>query len=922
MESKKLFLLDAYALIFRAYYAFINRPIKNSKGLNTSAIFGFVNTLEEVLRKETPSHLAVAFDPPAPSFRKEIFPDYKANRQETPEDIKLSVPYIKEILKAYNIPVFEVMNYEADDVIGTLSKLAANNKFTTYMMTPDKDYMQLVDENTIMYKPARSGGSPEIIDTEYVTSLYHIQEPKQVIDILSLWGDSSDNVPGVPGIGEKTAASLISKYGSIPNIYEHIDELKGKQKENLQNSRDQLLNNLELIKIVRDIPLEVNFKHLTIKEIDKQKLLKIFQELEFKTLISRIIGQDMPTKIGPETGTQMSLFTDSAESESSADNLATIENTAHNYVLVNSEGKIKALINTLSKLDKFCFDTETTGLDPLIAELVGLSFSYKKGEAFYVPVSEKFDIAKKQIEHFKFLFENKEIKKIGQNIKYDIQVLFKYDIHVKGELFDTMLAHYLLQPEQRHNMDYLSEIYLSYKPVSIETLIGKKGKHQKDMRDVDMDTIKEYAAEDADITLQLYEKLKHEIQQSGMQHLMTKIESPLIYVLADMENAGCMINTDDLAAYSKQLNKEIKEIKEGIFSDAGEQFNMNSPKQLGQILFEKLKVDPHPKKTKTKQHSTSEEVLQQLLGKHPIIAKILEYRSLNKLLSTYIDALPKLINPNTGKIHTSYNQTITATGRLSSTNPNLQNIPIREERGREIRKSFIPSGQEYALLSADYSQIELRIMAHISGDTEMIAAFAKNEDIHSTTAAKIFKVPLSQVSSDMRRKAKTANFGIIYGISAFGLSQRLSIPREEAKQLIDSYFENYRAIKAYMDSIISSARKNGYVETIMGRKRYIKDINSNNSFIRGMAERNAINTPIQGSAADIIKIAMINIHEILTKFKTNMILQVHDELVFDVYKPELEKIKQLVKKEMENAIQIKVPLIVDMGVGENWLNAH
>jgi DNA polymerase-1 len=925
MPQKKLFLLDAYALIFRAYYAFINRPIKNSKGLNTSAIFGFTSTLDEIIRKEQPTHIAVVFDPPAPTFRHKLYKEYKANRMKTPEDIKISVPYIKEIIKGFNIEVVEIENYEADDVIGTLAKKAEKEGFETYMMTSDKDYSQLVSENIFIYKPKRRGGDAEILGVDEVRDFFRVKDPKNVIDVLTLWGDASDNIPGVPGIGEKSAKALIEKYQTFEEIYNHLEELKEKQKENMLKFREQAELSKKLVTISVDVPVKMKIGDLELKDLDREILSKIFNELEFRTLASRIIGEEKIPVEKVEEAVQGELFKrtiieDAGQKESGMDNIKT---TKHYYVIADTKDKRDKLITRLSGLQEFCFDTETTSLDAHQAELVGLAFSFKSHEAYYVPFppdkKEAGDIANE----FGHIFEDDKIRKAGQNIKYDIQVLSNYNIEVKGKLFDTMISHYLIEPELKHNLEYMAEHYLNYKPVSIEELIGKKGKNQLSMRNVALDVISEYACEDADLTWQLYKILEKELKVNGLTELSERIEMPLIKVLSDMENSGFKINTNNLNKYAAVLREQIFKIERDILDIAGMEFNISSPKQLGEVLFERLKISGDPRKTKTKQYSTSEEVLIRLKGKHEIVPKVLDYRALKKLLSTYVEALPKLINKDTGKIHTSFDQAWVATGRLSSKNPNLQNIPVREERGREIRKAFIPSGKDYILLSADYSQIELRLMAHLSGDENMIEAFNNNEDIHSATAVKINNVSPKQVTVNMRRKAKVANFGIIYGISAYGLSQRLNISRKEAKELIDSYFNTYKKVKEYMGKAISTAKEKGYVETIFGRRRYLRDIDSANAFIRGIAERNAINAPLQGSAADIIKLAMVNIHRKLNGiYKTRMILQVHDELIFDVYREELDEIKDIVSYEMVNAVKLKVPLIIDMGTGKNWLDAH
>jgi DNA polymerase-1 len=960
--EKKLFLLDAYALIFRAYYAFINRQMFNSKGLNTSAIFGFTVTLDEVLRDYYPTHIGVVFDPPSPTFRHKMYEPYKANREETPEEIKKAVPFIKEIITGFNIPVVEVEGYEADDVIGTIAKKAEKQGFKVFMMTPDKDYSQLVSSNIFMFKPRKSGEKPEILGVREINDLFQIKDPLQVIDIMALWGDSSDNVPGAPGIGEKTAKKLIGEYGTLENLFENTPSLKGKQQETIQNFKDQIILSRKLVTIDINVPIKFSQEEFELKSPDTDKLKKIFQELEFRTIAERILGSyktengrepsengkehDEPAikekeekdassqnkrtgkaETGKETITQQgSLF--NAETEAaggfSVTDLKTIKTTEHKYHICDSLDKISELSDLLMKLDAFCFDTETTDINPINASLVGMSFSFKPFEAYYVPFPADKKQALECLKIFIPLFENEKILKVGQNIKYDLQVLNNYNVRVKGRIFDTMIAHYLLQPELRHNLNYLSESYLKYKPVAIEELIGKKGSEQGNMRDVPLGLISEYAGEDADLTWQLYRIFSDRLLKEGLNKLAESIEFPLIQVISDMEIAGVNLDTDSLKNYGSQLAGEISQLEKEIYNLAGQHFNIASPKQLGEILFDKLKISKDAKRTKTKNYSTNEEVLLELADKHPVIPKMLEYRSLTKLLSTYVEALPKMVNPGTGKIHTSFNQAIVATGRLSSNNPNLQNIPVRDAKGREIRKAFIASGTDNILLSADYSQIELRLMAHMSKDANMLNAFRNNEDIHLSTAAKIYNVSVENVTREMRSRAKTANFGIIYGISAFGLSQRLHISRTEAKDLIDGYFRSYPGVKKYMEDIIRIAREKGYVETLLGRRRYLNDINSHNSFVRGFAERNAINAPLQGTAADIIKIAMINIHRKLEDYKlrTKMILQVHDELIFDVYKPELEKVKETVIREMENAYPLDIPLVVDTGSGTNWLEAH
>jgi len=925
-SSKKLFLLDAMALIYRAYFAFSKNPRINSKGMNTSAVLGFANTLYDILKNEKPSHIGVAFDTMAPTIRKEGYDDYKANREKMPEDLAISIPYIKQLLEGFNIPILSVDGYEADDVIGTLAKEAEQAGFLTYMMTPDKDFGQLVSENIFMYKPARMGNKAEIWGVKEVCERYGIQRPEQLIDILGLWGDASDNIPGVPGIGEKRAKELISQFGSIENLLKNTDKLKGKLKENLEKYADQALVSKELATIMLDVPIEFKPEALKMSEPDKEALKKLFDELEFRRFAQRFFT-DMSLKNDESQPVQAELFkSGEAETleETQTKEIKTLQNTPHEYYLVNDEKEARKLASLLEKQKSVCFDTETTGLDPNNSELVGISFSVKPHEAWYVPVPENYHDAVKRVAVFKDFFENKKIEKVGQNIKFDIAVLKWYDIGVKGPLFDTMIAHYLLQPDMRHNMDYLAETYLHYRPVPIENLIGKKGKNQGSMRDVDAKIIKEYAAEDADITLQLKAVFEPQLKETGTLKLFEEIEMPLVPVLASMEAEGVKLDIKALNDYSLELEKDILKIEQKIYELAGTEFNIASPKQLGEVLFEKLKISEKPKKTKTGQYSTGEEILVKLVNKHPIIEYILEYRSLTKLKSTYVDALPLLVSKRDNRLHTSYNQAVTATGRLSSNNPNLQNIPVRTEKGREIRKAFIPRNSEYVLFAADYSQIELRIIAHLSEDKNMTEAFRHNKDIHTDTASKVFGIPPEEVTTEMRRKAKMVNFGLIYGISAFGLSQRLGIPRKEAAEIIENYFKQYPGIKNYMEKQIQFAREHGYVETIMGRRRYLKDINSANGPVRGFAERNAINAPIQGSSADMIKIAMIRIFEAFNKQKlrSKIILQVHDELVIDTFKEELEQVQQIVKDKMENALKLRIPVVVDMNTGNNWLEAH
>lgn len=925
-ENNRIFLLDAYALIFRAYYAFIRNPIYNSRGQNSSAIFGFITSLEDLLVREKPSHIAVVFDPPGGTFRHKMYPEYKANREATPEDIKLAVPYIKRLIEAYNIPVIEIPQYEADDVIGTLATKASEEGYTTYMMTPDKDFAQLVGENIYIYKPARSGNEPEVWGVEEVKKNFGVEKPEQVQDILALWGDASDNIPGCPGIGEKTSKKLIQDYHSIEGVFQHLDNLKGKMKESLSNSIEQVRLSKVLATIKTDVPIELDMNSFKMDPPDTGALKNVFEELGFKTLATRVFNRIKQQEkedqgIAPVTMEdsikELNLFP--ADSR-----LKDIQSIHVNYQLVDIPKSLQELAGVLGKQTEFCFDTETTGIDAMNAEMVCITLSFLQGEAYYVPVPANMNEAIAFLAPLKKVFENEKLGKIGQNLKFDIQILRNYHIEVKGPLFDTMLAHYLIQPELRHNLTFLSETYLGYKPIPIESLIGEKGRGQKTMRDVPREKILDYACEDADVTFQLKNILAAELEKNGMMDLAMKVEMPLIRVLNDMESTGVRIETGVLEQFSRELQSDILEKEENIYRLASTRFNISSPRQLGEILFEKMEIIKDPPKTKTGQYSTGEEVLVDLVDKHVIIQEILDHRSMTKLLTTYVETLPKLINPRTGRVHTSFNQAVTSTGRLSSTNPNLQNIPIREERGREIRKAFIAADDQHVLLSADYSQIELRLMAHMSEDPAMIDAFLRAEDIHTATASKIFNVSLAEVTREMRGRAKTANFGIIYGISAFGLSQRLRISRAEAKELIEGYFRTYPGVRKYMEKTIQEARDKGYVSTLLGRRRYLPDIHSKNAVVRGFAERNAINAPIQGSAADIIKIAMVNIHHKMTKASigSRMILQVHDELVFDVSLSEKELITSLVKEEMESAIKLKVPLITETGLGKNWLDAH
>lgn len=929
MNNNKLFLLDAYALIYRAYYAFIRNPRINSKGQNTSAVFGFVNTLEEILRKENPTHIAVVFDSPLPSFRHIKYEEYKAQREPTPEDIKASIPIIKEILQAYNIPILEIPGYEADDVIGTIAKKMATQKVNVYMMTPDKDYVQLVDDHIFIYKPRYGNNDFDILDKEKVLEKYSLSHPMQMIDMLALMGDTSDNIPGCPGIGPKTAQKLLKEFGSVENILNNTDKLKGAIKNKIEENKDRILFSKFLATIKTDVPIEVKIEDFKRKEIDEEALKRIFKELEFRSLLTRVLKNESQKK-GTKKPVQGMLFenettkfeNNTTEPHSLSENTPSIHSTQHTYRMVKEEKKLIELCNKICSQKSVCFDTETTGVNPLLSELVGLSFAYKEGEAYYVPIDDDREKAQQKVDIFRPFFEDEKIEKVGQNIKYDILELRNYDIQVKGKLFDTMIAHYLINPEIPHGMDYMAKMYLNYTTIHIDELIGPKGKNQKNMRDIDQETVCKYAAEDADITLKLKNILEKELRENKLEQLFNEIESPLIYVLADMEWTGVRLDLEALEQLAEEYRKEMNQIEKEIIEMAGIEFNINSPKQIGEILFDKMKIIDNPKKTKTGQYSTSENELEKLRSKHPIIEKILEQRSLKKLLSTYIEAFPQLINPKTGKIHTSFNQTATATGRLSSSNPNLQNIPIRDERGKEIRKVFIPD-EGCTFLSADYSQIELRIMAHLSKDKNMIEAFNKGQDIHAATASKIFKIPLEEVTPDMRRKAKTANFGIIYGITPYGLSQRLGISRSDAKKLIEEYFTTFSGVKRYMDESIAKAREQGYVETIFGRKRFLPDINSQNAIVRGYAERNAINTPIQGSAADIIKVAMNKIYKRLSDggYKSKMILQVHDELDFNVHMNELDEVKNIVVYEMENAYPLIVPLKTDCNHGANWLEA-
>ncbi len=965
MPTKKLFLLDAMALIYRAHFAFIKAPRLTSTGLNTSCVFGFANVLLEVIQKEKPTHIGVSFDLPGGTFRNTMFTEYKANRQEQPEDITIAIPYVKKLVAAMDIPLLMMPGFEADDVIGTLAKKAALHDFEVFMMTPDKDYGQLVEEHIYMYKPAIFGKDAEKLGVKEVCEKWGIERPDQVIDLLGLMGDAVDNIPGVPGVGEKTAAKLIASYGSMEGLYENVDKLTGKLAEAVKNNKEQAFLSKALARIDINVPIEFDEEFLKISKPKTDELSALLDELEFRTLRKRLLPDEVTSAVGSrqsasgsvppinaikaKSSTQMSMFdavvapstqnsvtsdfayednTTETEQAFSTSTKDTIYTKLHEYHLMDTPELRASLIHYLSAQDEFCFDTETTSVDAVAAEIVGLSFAYIAGEAFYVPIPDNQIEAQKILEEFRQVFENEAIMKIGQNIKYDLMILKNYNIELKGKLFDTMLAHYILEPDQRHGMDYLSNTYLNYDPVSIETLIGKRsaaqGKTQGNMRDVDFEKIKEYAAEDADVTLQLKAVLQPKIAAVQQEKLLEELEIPLVNVLAAMEMEGIRVNENALHEMSDVLDVDIKVIQKDIFSLAGQEFNVASPKQLGEILFDKLKLDSKAKKTKTGQYATGEDILSKLENDHEIVRKILDFRELVKLKNTYVDALPLLISKKTGRIHTSYNQAVAATGRLSSTNPNLQNIPIRTPRGREIRKAFVPRNEDYVIMSADYSQIELRIMAAFSEDESMLEAFNQGIDIHSTTASKVFKVALADVTSDMRRKAKMVNFGIIYGISAFGLAQRLNIPRGEAKEIIDAYWVEFPKIKIFMDTTINKAREMKFVETILGRRRYLRDINSQNQTDRGFAERNAINAPIQGSAADMIKVAMINIHKFMKdeNLKSKMILQVHDELVFDAHKSEVEYLKQKVNELMCNAIPMAVKMETGMGVGNDWLEAH
>ncbi|WP_231491114.1 DNA polymerase I [Pedobacter sp. Leaf170] len=936
MNNKKLFLLDGMALMYRAHFALSKNPRFTSTGINTSAVMGFTNTLLDVLKKEKPTHIAVVFDTEAPTERHTTFEAYKAQRQAMPEDLAAAMPYVIKLITGFNIPVITSDGYEADDIIGTLAKKAELKGYQVYCMTPDKDFAQLVSENIFIYKPARMGNDMEILGVKEILAKWEIENVLQVIDILGLWGDAVDNIPGIPGIGEKTAKALIKQYGSMENIIANAHELKGKQRENVENFAEQGLLSKKLATILLDVPVELDEESLELCDPSKDLLEPLFTELEFRTLGRRVFGDGFSVTTAKfQEGAQTDLFgnqqgetivyTNTLEEEPAEQLPAkNIDNTEHHYQLIDTPEKRSDLIKQLLQEKRISFDTETTGTDANMAELVGLSFSVKPGEGFYIPLSANRDEVLAILNEFKVVLENENIEKIGQNTKYDILVLKWYDIDVKGKLFDTMLAHYLIDPDTRHGMDVLSENYLGYSPISITKLIGAKGKNQGNMRDVPVEQVVDYAAEDADITLQLAHVFEPKLKELNAAKLAEEVENPLVYVLADIEKEGVRIDIETLKAYSKELETDIVKFEQNVYDKAGVKFNLASPKQLGEVLFDKLQLDPKAKKTKTGQYQTGEDVLLALASKSDIVQDILDFRQLQKLKSTYVDALPLMVNPKTGRVHTSYNQAVAATGRLSSNNPNLQNIPIRTERGREVRKAFIARDENHILLSADYSQIELRIIAEISKEENMLDAFSKGIDIHTATAAKVYGISIEEVDSTQRRNAKAVNFGIIYGQSAFGLSQNLGIPRKEAAEIIEQYFNQYPGIKRYMSDTMNFARENGFVETIMGRRRYLRDINSANQTVRGFAERNAINAPIQGSAADMIKIAMINIHKEMKaqKLQSTMTMQVHDELVFDVVKSEKDIMKAIIQDKMANAIKLTVPIVVEIGEGENWLAAH
>ncbi|MEM6965220.1 MAG: DNA polymerase I [Bacteroidota bacterium] len=931
MSEKKLFLLDGHALVYRAHYSFISRPLVNSKGMDVSAVTGFTRYLWNILTKENPSHIAVSFDLSSPTFRHEMYQEYKANREVQPEPITIAMPYIQKIIEAFNIPVVTKEGFEADDVIGTLAKQAEKEGFKVYMMTPDKDYAQLVSDNVFMYKPGRSGGEVEILGKKEVLAKWDIERVEQVIDILGLQGDSVDNIPGIPGIGAKTAVKLLKKFGSVEGLLENTDQLKGKQKEKVIAFAEQGRMSKILATIDTNVPVQFDAKKYVVEPFNRKALTELFRDLEFRTLGKQILGVD---NTAIPTGTQGNLFGNAEQNKQTLQKdsgpkytVATknIDNVDHQYHLVDTPEKRAELIALLSKQNSICFDTETTGIDANQAELVGISFAIKNHEGYYVPVPADQDEAQTIVDAFKPIFENEKIEKVGQNIKYDALMLKWYGVELKGKYFDTMVAHYLLEPELRHNMNYLAQSYLGYGCVSIETLIGKKGKNQLTMRDVPIEKAADYAAEDADITLQLQKELRPKLKEQELKKLYADLEEPLINVLVDLEYEGIRLDAEFLNQYSKELEQEIDKFEKEIHEEAGVAFNVASPRQVGEILFDKMKIPYRWKKTKSGQYSTDETKLSELAKEHPFVGKILAYRGLAKLKSTYVDALPTMVNPKTGRIHSSFNQALAATGRLSSNNPNLQNIPIKTEQGRKVREAFIPRDEDHILLAADYSQIELRLIAEISKDEAMVGAFQAGHDIHTATAAKVYGKALDEVTPDERRNAKTVNFSIIYGAGATNLSQQLDIKRKEATELIKNYFAQYNGLKQYMEDTVAFAKKNGFVKTLLGRKRKLRDINSKNRFIQSNAERIAINTPIQGSAADMIKVAMVNIHQKLKagNFKTKMILQVHDELVFDVYKPELEKVKPIIENEMKNAIpNLQVPILVGMDTGNNWLEAH
>ena len=927
MSTKKLFLLDGHALVYRAHYAFINRPLINSKGINTSAITGFVRFIWDVVKKDDVTHIAVAFDPKGPTFRHDEFEPYKANREAMPEDIQIALPYIENIVKAFNIPIVTMAGYEADDVIGTISKQAEKEGFEVYMVTPDKDYAQLVSDKIFMYKPSRSGNGVEIIGVPEVLEKWDIANVDQVIDVLGLQGDSVDNIPGIPGIGAKTAVKLLKQYGSMEGIFENVEELKGKQKENVINFEEQGRMSKWLATIKTDVPVQFDADKYIIEPFNRDELSKLFKELEFRSLADSILGKTEPVQ-GDLFGGKKEASKEQTSSSSASDYAIgdkNISNTEHEYKFVDSDEDIKALVKVLASKKAIAFDTETTGIDANQAELVGMSFSYEAHKAYYVPVAEDKEEAMKRVALFKGVFENPDIIKIGQNIKYDLLIIKWYGIELKGAYFDTMIAHYLLEPDLRHKLDYISESLLDYKMVPIEQLIGKRGKNQLSMRDIDPEKVSDYAAEDADITYQIHSILSKDLKQAELLELYDTIESPLIDVLAHMEYEGVRIDGEFLNDYSKVLEKSILKEESSIYELAGVRFNIASPKQVGEVLFDKLKIPYRWRKTSTGQYSTDVEKLNELAVDNEIVNKILSYRKYAKLKSTYVDALPLMINPRTGRVHSNFNQARAATGRLSSENPNLQNIPIKDEAGREIRKAFIPRGADHILLAADYSQIELRLIAEISKDEFMLEAFNEGLDFHKATAAKVYNVAFDAVTAEQRRNAKTVNFSIVYGAGATNLSRQLGLKRSEAKELIENYFEQFKGLKSYMTEIVDYARENGYVKTLGGRKRILRDINSRNGLARSNAERMAINTPIQGSAADMIKLAMIRIHKLLkeSNYKTKMIMQVHDELVFDVYKPELEEIKTLIVDNMKDALPgISVPILVEAGTGSNWLEAH